>query len=89
MAEGEKFDFVEFVSTLRDLSPQGQRGRVAEEVTRMQMMLVRESSGKFEQQIYLRRVERLSQFLGGQDVAADLTPSEKRAYELLTASANR
>ena len=88
MAEGEKFDFVEFVSTLRDLSSQGQRGRVAEELTRMQAMLVRESSGKFEQQIYMRRVERLSRFLGGQDVTADLTPSEKRAYELLTASAH-
>ena len=88
MAEGEKFDFVEFVSTLRDLSSQDQRGRVTEELARMQAMLVRESSGKFEQQIYMRRVERLSRFLEGQDVAADLTPSEKRAYELLTAGAH-
>ena len=88
MAEAEKFDFAGFVTTLRDLAPQEQRGKVQEELTRMQSMLVREAGVKFDLQMYTRRVERLFRFLGGQDVAAELTPSEKRAYELLTAGAH-
>ena len=88
MPEEEKYDFAGFVSTLRDLAQPDQRGKVQEELARTQNILVREGGVKFDLQMYTRRVERLSRFLGGQDVAAELTPSEKRAYELLTAGAH-
>lgn len=88
MAEAEKYDFAGFVSTLRDLAQPDQRGKVQEELARTQSMLVREGGVKFDLQMYSRRVERLSRFLQGQDVTAELTPSEKRAYELLMAGAH-
>jgi hypothetical protein len=83
MAGPEQFDFVAFGESLRGLQSQEQRDRVQAEMARMQGMVVREPSLKFKQQLYLRRVERLSRFMAGEEVAMELTPTEIEAYALI------
>jgi hypothetical protein len=83
MAGPEQFDFVAFGESLRGLPRQEQRDRVQAEMVRMHGMVVREPSLKFKQQIYLRRVERLSRFMAGEEVAMELTPTEIEAYALI------
>ncbi len=85
----EKFDLSTFVPNLRGLSPEDQRNRVREEVTRVGKLVVREPSRMFGQQLYLQRLKRLSRFLTGKDVTSELTPSEIRAYRLLADSASQ
>jgi hypothetical protein len=89
MAGPEQFDFVAFGESLRGLPRQEQRDRVQGELARMQGMVVREPSLKFKQQIYLRRLERLSRFLAGEDVAMELTPTEIEAYALIATPLER
>jgi len=83
MVGPEHFDFVAFGESLRGLPRQEQRDRVQAEMVRMHGMVVREPSLKFKQQIYLRRVERLSRFMAGEEVAMELTPTEIEAYALI------
>ena len=83
----ESFNFLEFVSSLKDLAVGDQRLRVQQELDRTRALEVREPSWQFQQQIYIRHLERLLHCFEGQQVASDLTPSEKRAYTLLTGSA--
>ena len=82
----EPFDFLQFVSIMKDLSPDEQRARVHQELDRARSMQVRDSRAQFQQQIYVRRLERLLCFFKGENVASELTPSEKRAYALLADS---
>lgn len=84
MAGPQQFDFVAFSESLRGLLHQEQRDRVHAELARMQSTVVREPSLKFKQQIYLRRLERLSRFLAGEDVSLELTPTEIEAYALIS-----
>jgi len=83
MTGPEQFDFVAFGESLRGLPRQEQRDRVQAEMARMQGMVVREPSLKFRQQLYLRRLERLSRFMAGEEVAMELTPTEIDAYALI------
>ena len=85
----EKFDLSTFVPNLRGLSQEDQRNRVREEVKRVSKLVVREPSRIFRQQLCLQRLQRLSRFLMGEDVARKLTPSEARAYRLLTDSTSQ
>ena len=80
----EKFDLSTFAPNLRGLSEEDQQDRVQEEVKRVSKLVVREPSRIFRQQLYLQHLKRLSRFLTGKDVARELTPSEARAYRLLT-----
>ena len=80
----EKFDLSTFAPNLRGLSQEDQQDRVQEEVKRVSKLVVREPSRIFRQQLYLQHLKRLSRFLTGKDVARELTPSEARAYRLLT-----
>ena len=80
MAGEEKFDFSVFLSTLKGASLEQQRKRVQEELGRMRELVVREPGRKFQQQIYVQRLERLRRFLDGQEVTNELTPSELQAY---------
>lgn len=84
MTREEQFDFVAFSSTLRGLPREKQRLTVRVETGRAREVTVREPSVKFKQQIYVRRLERLGRFLGGEDVSMELTPTEIEAYALIT-----
>jgi hypothetical protein len=89
MAGPEQFDFVAFGESLRGLPRQEQRDRVQAELVRMHGMVVREPSLKFKQQIYLRRLDRLSRFMAGEEVAMELTPTEIEAYALISTPPER
>lgn len=83
----ENFNFLEFVSSLKDLAVGDQRIRVQHELDRTRNLQIREPSWQFQQQIYVRHLERLLHCFESQKVTSELTPSEKRAYTLLTESA--
>lgn len=77
------FDFPGLLSTLKHLGSGDQRARIEEEVRRVRELVIRDSSVRFQQQMYLRRLERLLHYFEGHNVTSELTPSEKRAYALL------
>lgn len=83
----ESFDFQTFVEAIRKLGAELQAQAAHEEFERVAGMVVREPSWKFRQQVYLKRLERLGKFLRGEDVSAELTPSETEAYALLRPAA--
>ncbi len=84
MPVSEKFDFPKFVEDLREYSPEDRREKVNREHQRVKEMTIRESGQKFQQQLYVGRLERLGRHLKGIDVSRELTPSEVQAYSLLS-----
>lgn len=83
MAAPEKFDFAEFVIGLKASPPENRRDKVQQECWRARDLTIRESGAKFQQQLYVGRLERLARHLKGIDVSRELTPSEVQAYALL------
>ena len=83
MAE-EPFDFAAFALGIQAVSPEDRQARVKDEMARVNSLVVRDPSKRFEQHLYLKRLQRLSRFLAGEDVTGELTPSEARSYALLS-----
>jgi hypothetical protein len=83
MLVDESFDFAEFTFMLRGVPPGDRRNKVAAELERVSGLTVREARQKFQQQLFMSRLERLVRFLDGEDVSGELTPSEKTAYAAL------
>ena len=84
MPVDETFDFAEFTFMLGGFPPGDRRSQVAAELERVRGLTVREARQKFQQQLFMGRLERLVRFLDGEDVSGELTPSEKNAYAGLT-----
>jgi len=82
MAE-EPFDFAAFALGIQAVSPEDRQARVKDEMARVNSLVVRDPSKRFQQHLYLKRLQRLSRFLAGEDVTGELTPSEARSYALL------
>src|SRR5713226_7606214 len=81
----DKFDFTELVLRLKELPEDERLDEVRDELTRTRALVIRDSTRKFQHQLYTGRVERLMRHLKGTDVARELTPSEVQAYALLSA----
>ncbi len=77
------FNFLRFVSGLKGLSSEDRRVHLQQELDRARGILIRESQSQFQQQLYIRRLQRLLHFFEGQSAHSDLTPMEKQAYGLL------
>lgn len=87
MAAEEQFDFAAFAEGIQALSPADRQARVKDELARVHSLVVRDPSKRFEQQLYAKRLQRLSRFLGGENVLSELTPSEARTYALMGGAA--
>ena len=84
MAGHDEFDFEVFVSTLTAVPVGDRLAGVRKEMVRAQALVVRDAQRRFEQQVYVRRLERLVRYLSGENVSKELSPSETRAYEMLS-----
>lgn len=83
MPVAAEFDLPGFAARLSGLPALDRSELVRAEMKRVDELTMRESNDRFQQQMYLRRLQRLLNFLGSQNLPSDLTPSEKRAYSLL------
>ena len=79
----EHFDITQFIAELAGKPADFHRQLLKKELGRVRDMTVRDSGRRFKQQMYVSRMERLMRYLNGEDVAQELTPSEKSAYGLL------
>ena len=87
MAQEEAFDLNRFAGNLADLGPERRERMVTEELDRVRALTIRDAAKRFLQQMYVTRLERLGKALRGEDVANELTPSERQAHTLLFAPA--
>ncbi len=83
MPAKEVFDFLEFVTDMKAQRPENVLTHVGKEVVRVNEMFIRDPEMKFQQQLYIRRLERLVRCLAGKDVSQELSPVEVKAYEVL------
>lgn len=83
MVGEEHFELETFITQIKRESSENQRHRTTDEIARVSQLTVREANRRVQQQLYLQRLKRLARFLAGDDVTAELTPSEMRAYNLL------
>ena len=79
----ELFDFAEFTTALGGLPPGDRRSRATGELERVRGLTVREARKRFQQILFMTRLERLVRFLDGEDVSGELTPSERNALAAL------
>lgn len=79
----EHFDITQLIADLAGKPADFHRQLLAKELGRVRGLTVRDAARRFNQQMYLSRMERLMRYLNGEDVTQELTPSERSAYGLL------
>ena len=82
MAE-EHYDITEFVADLGKVPEPWRPTKVGNELERVKALTVRDAAKRFQQQMYVARLERLLRHLKGEDVSKELTPTERAAHQLL------
>jgi len=87
VAQEETFELNDFAHRLDEAAEPARRELVAGELERIRRVVVREASKRFAQQMYITKLERLARALRGDDVSAELTPSERQVYARLFAVA--
>src|SRR5258708_2192208 len=80
MTREETFDLNEFVERLTALPVDAWTSSISQELGRMRGVTVRDASKRFQQQMYVTKLERLARTIRGEDVSNQLTPSEQQAY---------
>jgi hypothetical protein len=85
MIQHDSFDLNAFAQALTGHPAAERAGRVQAEVQRVRGITVRDAGKRFNQQMYVTRLERLGRALGGHDVGGELTPSERPIHTLLLA----
>jgi hypothetical protein len=83
--QDDSFDLSSFAQTVAQYPAAERAAQVDAEMKRVRGMTVRDSSKRFNQQMYITRLERLGRALAGHDVSGELTPSERHVHALLLA----
>ncbi len=79
----EHFDITQLIAELAEKPADFHRQLLSKELGRVRGMTVRDAGRRFNQQMYISRMERLMRYLNGENVTQELTPSERSAYGLL------
>jgi type IV secretory pathway VirB10-like protein len=83
VAQEETFELNDFARRLAETAEAARGNLLAGELGRVRQVVVRDSTKRFAQQMYVTKLERLARALRGEDVSKELTPSERQVYARL------